>query len=545
MREDGADYRGTVSKTRGGQTCQLWSHQWPHTHVKTHANYPSAGLGGHNHCRNPDGDVRPWCFTSSEEVRWDYCEVPAPSKAACGFKLAAARPPNVTAVKLNEWVRGASAEHEFHYFIFDIPLETDSIKVVVVPESGDPDMFMSFDNPRPTGANFTFSQETVGVDVFEIGRNNALFCGQAGPEKACKLYISILGWEKTSYDMIVYGVAANYWQTQQGHWLDMGENGDEPRSVWMSCHKGCHWHTIGDGICNPQCNNAECFWDRHDCDEGATGCKAACHPEWIGDGYCDEACFNAACKWDKRDCLKKQEKPCADDCMPSLLADGECDLACNTESCNFDEGDCFHNHDECYHREEGTDYRGTVATTAQGLVCQKWSEQFPHQHTRTHANYPRAGLGGHNYCRNPDGEKHPWCYTIWPERWDFCDVGNASKTICISPPPPAPIPCSTECSALGNDGKCDLSCNTTACLWDQGDCADILSNVLKSAKMSGFDKAVIGEAIAGSFMQRAKYGGIILGVLIGIVASFGLCYIKYAETPERSRHVFPQTANNA
>ena len=63
--------------------------------------------------------------------------------------------------------------------------------------------------------------------------------------------------------------------------------------------------------------------------------------------------------------------------------------------------------------------------------------------------------------------------------------------------------------------------------------------------MSGFDKAVIGEAIAGSFMQRAKYGGIILGVLIGIVASFGLCYIKYAETPERSRHLFPQTANNA
>ena len=45
----------------------------PHTHVRTHANYPNAGLGGHNACRNPDGDSRPWCFTMDENVRWAYC----------------------------------------------------------------------------------------------------------------------------------------------------------------------------------------------------------------------------------------------------------------------------------------------------------------------------------------------------------------------------------------------------------------------------------------------------------------------------------------
>lgn len=141
--------------------------------------------------------------------------------------------------------------------------------------------------------------------------------------------------------------------------------------------------------------------------------------------------------------------------MPTLLRDGECDAACNTESCDWDEGDCFHHHGlaagpgslcpwfssvpapaerltapagECYRRDDGADYRGTVKTTKDGVECQallpamlgrpqpcslphppsrvpqSWSEQEPQQHTKTHANYPRAGLGGHTFCRNPDGE---------------------------------------------------------------------------------------------------------------------------------------------
>ena len=55
-------------------------------------------------------------------------------------------------------------------------------KVVVVPLTGDPDIFVSFDTPTPTGANYTFMQDMVGVDVFRLARNNYLFCGSAGPE---------------------------------------------------------------------------------------------------------------------------------------------------------------------------------------------------------------------------------------------------------------------------------------------------------------------------------------------------------------------------
>ena len=55
--------------------------------------------------------------------------------------------------------------------------------------------------------------------------------------------------------------------------------------------------------------------------------------------------------------------------------------------------------------------------------CQKWTDQKPHAHTRTPSNYPDFGLGPHNYCRNPDGEDAPWCYTTDPHsRWAHCGI---------------------------------------------------------------------------------------------------------------------------
>ncbi len=80
--------------------------------------------------------------------------------------------------------------------------------------------------------------------------------------------------------------------------------------------------------------------------------------------------------------------------------------------------------DECYTDLKGIDYRGHKSTTVSGRTCQKWTSQTPNIPNYTPEKNPGTGLGDHNYCRNPDGDTQPWCYTTDSNtRWDFCDVG--------------------------------------------------------------------------------------------------------------------------
>ena len=42
---------------------------------------------------------------------------------------------------------------------------------------------------------------------------------------------------------------------------------------------------------------------------------------------------------------------------------------------------------------------------------------------------PFRGLEN-NYCRNPDNEKMPWCYTTDPEvRWDYCQIPTCGGSV--------------------------------------------------------------------------------------------------------------------
>jgi len=553
-RPDGADYRGLVQQTATGIACQKWSHQYPQTHTRTHANFPDSGLGGHNACRNPDGDARAWCFTVDTAIRWDYCDI-GQAQRTCNSTLRTPPPKNVTQIGFNVMYSATARESEIKFFVVPVPAEVYFFKVVVVPLTGDPDIYISFDTPTPTGANYTFMQDMVGVDVFRLARNNYLFCGNAGPEGTCTLAIGVLGFEQTEFRIIIYSQSREYFvkgkrETDQDSHAVIGDD-------MMVCNKGCSWRALGDGHCNPQCNNTACFWDRLDCEHDDGACPADCHPDWIGDGYCDEACFNARCDWDKRDCLKAHQKPCGDGCMPSLLNDNECDALCNIESCNYDRGDCFHDNTECYKRSDGADYRGTVSRTTGGVRCQMWSDQTPQAHVVTHAAYPRAGLGGHNYCRNADGESRPYCYTVDENlRWDYCDVPEPSTEPCYSPPPPPPhpphprhppppkpppppppspgprspppVPCPAECEALKNNKKCDQQCNVTMCLWDHGECRDVVKAILAKAGFKGsiLTASLVGETISKRYRAEAMYGGLIIGLLGGIMGSCFLCYIR-------------------
>ncbi|XP_078617867.1 fibrocystin-L-like isoform X2 [Branchiostoma floridae x Branchiostoma japonicum] len=79
--ERGKAYRGTVSVTNTGKTCQRWDSQTPHEHSRTPANNPSSGLE-ENYCRNPDNEPGVWCYTTDPNSRWEPCDVPF-----CGGKV--------------------------------------------------------------------------------------------------------------------------------------------------------------------------------------------------------------------------------------------------------------------------------------------------------------------------------------------------------------------------------------------------------------------------------------------------------------------------
>ncbi|XP_035696734.1 uncharacterized protein LOC118430131 [Branchiostoma floridae] len=72
---NGVSYRGTVSVTETGKTCQRWDSQTPHKHDTTPAKYPSSGLE-ENYCRNPDGWHEIWCLTMDPNTWWERCDIP-------------------------------------------------------------------------------------------------------------------------------------------------------------------------------------------------------------------------------------------------------------------------------------------------------------------------------------------------------------------------------------------------------------------------------------------------------------------------------------
>ncbi|XP_068163054.1 hepatocyte growth factor-like [Antennarius striatus] len=64
---------------------------------------------------------------------------------------------------------------------------------------------------------------------------------------------------------------------------------------------------------------------------------------------------------------------------------------------------------------KGTDYRGTMNVTPEGVTCQRWDSQFPHNHSFLPRNFKCKDLR-ENYCRNPNGAHYPWCFTTDPNQ---------------------------------------------------------------------------------------------------------------------------------
>ncbi|XP_056133728.1 hepatocyte growth factor a [Lampris incognitus] len=91
---------------------------------------------------------------------------------------------------------------------------------------------------------------------------------------------------------------------------------------------------------------------------------------------------------------------------------------------------------------KGANYRGTMNLSPEGVTCQRWDSQFPHNHSYIPENYKCNVCVCYrdlreNYCRNPDGASYPWCFTTDPNQRiancthiPRCDTEVAKKTEC-------------------------------------------------------------------------------------------------------------------
>ncbi|KAK5852637.1 hypothetical protein PBY51_006489 [Eleginops maclovinus] len=373
----GENYRGKISTTENGYTCQHWDSQKPHNHGYIPSALPEKYLE-ENYCRNPDGDPKPWCFTTSPSKRWDFCSIPR-----CTSEPPTIVPELTCATGEGGSYRGTVAVTESGKTCQSWSTQTPQ-KHNRSPENYpckglDSNYCRNPDNERRPWC-YTTDTETRWEYC------TVPSCGDAaGPDEPVipteeeDCYVG----DGTSYRGVtsetISGKRCQSWSAMTPHShkktpqifpqadlrRNLCRNPDGDRAPWC--------YTTDPSVRWEYCNLEKCVANP----SGAVNPLTPVNPE-----------------------------------VPTP--------ATTQKDCKIGNGDT---------------YRGQTSFTVLGVTCQAWTAQSPHSHNSfTPQTHPTKGLDG-NSCRNPDGDVNgPWCYTTdRNKKWDYCQIPDCAGMDCGTP----------------------------------------------------------------------------------------------------------------
>ncbi|XP_070543538.1 apolipoprotein(a)-like [Ptychodera flava] len=419
---DGSDYRGTISMTVNGNTCQEWTEQSPHSHSRTPENYPNAGLGEHNYCRNPDGWSAAWCYTTDASVRWELCDIGQPDeKCEVTSSPASKAPLPTTVAPVVRPPRECYHETDGSDYRGTISMTVNGNTCQEWTEQSPHSHSRTPENyPNAGLGEHNYCRNPDGWSAAWCYTTDASvrweLCDIGQPDEKCEVTSSPASKAPlpTTVAPVVRPPRECYHETDGSDYrgtISMTVNGNTCQE-WTEQSPHSHSRT-------PE-NYPNAGLGEHNYCRNPDGWSAA----W---------CYttDASVRWELCDIGQPDEK-CEVTSSPASKAPLPTTVAPVVRPPR-----------ECYHETDGSDYRGTISMTVNGNTCQEWTEQSPHSHSRTPENYPNAGLGEHNYCRNPDGWSAAWCYTTDASvRWELCDIGQPDEKceVTSSPASKAPLP---------------------------------------------------------------------------------------------------------
>ncbi|KAF1376903.1 hypothetical protein PFLUV_G00216310 [Perca fluviatilis] len=376
----GEDYRGKISTTENGFTCQRWDSQKPHNHGYSPSALPEKYLE-ENYCRNPDGDPRPWCFTTSVSKRWDFCSIPR-----CTSEPPSIVPELTCATGEGNAYRGT----------------------IAVTESGKTCQSWSSQTPQ---------KHNRSPDNYPCKGLDSNYCRNPDNERMPWCYTTDpeTRWEYCKVPSCGNAAAPDepLIPTEEEDCYE--GDGTSYRGVTSETISGkrCQsWSSMSPHTHQKTPQNFPNADLRRNLCRNPDGDKAP----WC---YTTEP----GVRWEYCNLEKCPNKP-ASDTPTSRPSNPE---ASSTATETATEIDCK--------TGNGDTYRGPTSITILGVTCQSWSAQFPQQHNSfTPQTHPDKGLEG-NSCRNPDGDVNgPWCYTTdRNKKWDYCQIPDCAGLKCGTP----------------------------------------------------------------------------------------------------------------